>query len=265
MLGCLNAVCHHPDCQELNLQSPLHLCESCDSRRHDDSSDMHFDRHPRFDLHPQASILARNVSTRSCPSRTSPPSDLEEEDEAGERGLMRLALQADSTSCVCWLGHDHRSTFIFEVNDGEEIWGMKLAKKKTRRRHTDDPSKECFSLKFDLNVDISTEIVPAMKKKTLREVLAPVFERNGIELSRVDLFLDQSNTPLLLNFEAYRFGGHYLKVKARPGDELKVEQGVKDMRSLSLPNMKPSGAQSPYILTPGQRERNTAHWGGERA
>ncbi|XP_072304936.1 pleckstrin homology domain-containing family G member 5 isoform X2 [Eucyclogobius newberryi] len=213
-------VCHHPDCQELNQQSPLHLCESCDSRRHDDSSDMHFDRHPRFDLHPQASILARNVSTRSCPSRTSPPSDLEEEDEVGERGERKSG-------------------------------GMKLAKKKQRRRHTDDPSKECFSLKFDLSVDIATEIVPAMKKKTLREVLGPVFERNGIELSRVDLFLDQSNTPLSLNFEAYRFGGHYLKVKARPGDELKVEQGVKDLRSLSLPNMKPSGAQSPYILTPG--------------
>lgn len=46
-----------------------------------------------------------------------------------------------------------------------------------------------------------------------REVLGPVFERKGIELSRVDLFLDQSNTPLSLNFEAYRFGGHYLKVK----------------------------------------------------
>lgn len=38
---------------------------------------------------------------------------------------------------------------------------------------------------------------------------------------------------------------------ARPGDELKVEQGVKDLRSLSLPNMKPSGGQSPYILSPG--------------
>lgn len=48
-----------------------------------------------------------------------------------------------------------------------------------------------------------------------REVLGPVFERKGIELSRVDLFLDQSNTPLSLNFEAYRFGGHYLKVKGK--------------------------------------------------
>uniref|UniRef100_A0A8C9YZC6 Pleckstrin homology and RhoGEF domain containing G5 n=1 Tax=Sander lucioperca TaxID=283035 RepID=A0A8C9YZC6_SANLU len=218
----LNPVCHHPDCQDLNNKSPLHLCESCDSRSHSENTDnMHFDRHPRFDLQPQASILARNVSTRSCPPRTSPPSDLEEEDEgSNDRGSHKTG-------------------------------GMKLVKKKPRRRHTDDPSKECFSLKFDLSVDINTEIVPAMKKKTLREVLAPVFERNGIELSRVDLFLDQSNTPLSLNFEAYRFGGHYLKVKARLGDELKVEQGVKDLRSLSLPNMKPSGGQSPYILTPG--------------
>uniref|UniRef100_A0A8D3BBC3 Pleckstrin homology and RhoGEF domain containing G5 n=1 Tax=Scophthalmus maximus TaxID=52904 RepID=A0A8D3BBC3_SCOMX len=217
-----SAVCHHPDCQDLNSKSPLHLCESCDSRYHSENTDnMHFDRHPRFDLQPQASILARNVSTRSCPPRTSPPFDLEEEDEgSNDRGERKTG-------------------------------GLKLVKKKPRRRHTDDPSKECFSLKFDLNVDINTEIVPAMKKKTLREVLGPVFERNGIELSRVDLFLDQSNTPLSLNFEAYRFGGHYLKVKARPGDELKVEQGVKDMKSLSLPNMKPSGGQSPYILTPG--------------
>uniref|UniRef100_A0A3P9LY38 Pleckstrin homology domain containing, family G (with RhoGef domain) member 5b n=1 Tax=Oryzias latipes TaxID=8090 RepID=A0A3P9LY38_ORYLA len=166
------------------------------------------------------SILARNVSTRSCPPRTSPPSDLEEEDEGSN-------------------DHGERKSV-----------GMKLGKKKQRRRHTDDPSKECFSLKFDLSVDISTEIVPAVKKKTLREVLGPVFERNGIELSRVDLFLDQSNTPLSLNFEAYHFGGHYLKVKAKPGDELKVEQGVKDMKSLSLPIMKPSGSPSPYILTP---------------
>lgn len=86
--------------------------------------------------------------------------------------------------------------------------GLKLSKKKARRRHTDDPSKECFTLKFDLNVDIETEIVPAMKKKSLGEVLLPIFERKGIALGKVDIYLDQSNTPLSLTFEAYRFGGH---------------------------------------------------------
>ncbi|XP_036415065.1 pleckstrin homology domain-containing family G member 5 isoform X2 [Colossoma macropomum] len=171
---------------------------------------MHFDRHPRFDLQPQGSILARNVSTRSCPPRTGPPSDLEEAEEGG-----------------CDLG-DRKSGPI------------KLVKKKARRRYTDDPSKECFTLKFDLNMDTGMEIVPAVKKKTLREVLGTVFERKGIELSRVNLFLDQSNTPLSLGFEAYRFGGHYLRVRARPGEELRVERGVKDPRSLSLPILRPS-------------------------
>ncbi|XP_073417850.1 pleckstrin homology domain-containing family G member 5 isoform X1 [Dendrobates tinctorius] len=215
-------VCHHADCQQMNQKNPLNLCESCDVKFH---STMHFDRHIRFDLPPQGSILARNVSTRSCPPRTSPASDVEEDEE--------------------------------ELMDGKgekKAAGLKITKKKTRRRHTDDPSKECFTLKFDLNVDIETEIVPAMKKKSLGEVLIPAFERKGIELSKVDIFLDQSNTPLSLNFEAYRFGGHYLKVKAKPGDELKVEQAVKDFRSLSLPIMRNTGATSTYIFTsPNER------------
>ncbi|XP_072521763.1 pleckstrin homology domain-containing family G member 5 isoform X2 [Salminus brasiliensis] len=208
-------VCHHPLCQQLRDGSPLHLCESCDSRHHPVADgNMHFDRHPRFDLQPQGSILARNVSTRSCPPRTGPPSDLEEGEEGG-----------------------------FDLGD-RRSGPIKLVKKKTRRRYTEDPSKECFTLKFDLNVDTGMEVVPAVKKKTLREVLGTVFERKGIELSRVDLFLDQSNTPLSLGFEAYRFGGHYLRVRARPGEELRVERGVKDPRSLSLPIMRPSSSRS---------------------
>uniref|UniRef100_A0A672QKS0 Pleckstrin homology and RhoGEF domain containing G5 n=1 Tax=Sinocyclocheilus grahami TaxID=75366 RepID=A0A672QKS0_SINGR len=211
----LQMVCHHPSCQDLRDGSPLHLCELCDSNCHPVARDgMLFDRHPRFDLQPQGSILARNVSTRSCPPRTGLPSDMED----GEDGYSDLG--------------DRRSG------------GMKLVKKKTRRRHTDDPSKECFTLKFDLNIEVSMEIVPAVKKKTLREVLGAVFERKGIELSRVNLFLDQSNTPLSLGFEAYRFGGHYLRVRARPGEELRVERCVKDPRSLSLPTMRSSSTRS---------------------
>ncbi|XP_042333842.1 pleckstrin homology domain-containing family G member 5 isoform X4 [Sceloporus undulatus] len=183
---------------------------------------MHFDRHIRFDLPPQGSILARNVSTRSCPPRTSPASDMDEEEE----GLI------DGKG-------DRKSS------------ALKLPKKKARRRHTDDPSKECFTLKFDFNMDVETEIVPAMKKKSLGEVLLPVFERKGIDLAKVDIYLDQSNTPLSLNFEAYRFGGHYLRVKAKPGDELKVEQAMKDFRSLSLPILRPPGIGPPsFPCTP---------------
>ncbi|KAM6219438.1 pleckstrin homology domain-containing family G member 5 isoform 2-T2 [Rhynchocyon petersi] len=209
---------------------------------------MHYDGHVRFDLPPQGSVLARNVSTRSCPPRTSPVVDLEEEEEGSMDGKG-----------------DRKNT------------GLRLSKKKARRRHTDDPSKECFTLKFDLNVDIETEIVPAMKKKSLGEVLLPVFERKGIALGKVDIYLDQSNTPLSLTFEAYRFGGHYLRVKAKPGDEGKVEQGVKDSKSLSLPILRPAGAGAPTperadpqsrresldILAPGRRRKNMLEFLGE--
>ncbi|XP_046518807.1 pleckstrin homology domain-containing family G member 5 isoform X1 [Equus quagga] len=238
-------VCHHADCQQLHRRGPLNLCEACDSKFH---SAMHYDGHVRFDLPPQGSVLARNVSTRSCPPRTSPAVDLEEEEESSLDGKG-----------------DRKST------------GLKLSKKKARRRHTDDPSKECFTLKFDLNVDIETEIVPAMKKKSLGEVLLPVFERKGIALGKVDIYLDQSNTPLSLTFEAYRFGGHYLRVKAKPGDEGKVEQGVKDSKSLSLPILRPAGAGAPAlervdpqsrresldILAPGRRRKNMSEFLGE--
>ncbi|XP_050178502.1 pleckstrin homology domain-containing family G member 5 [Myiozetetes cayanensis] len=200
--------CHDVECRQLSRSSPLSLCEVCDGRLH---GAMHFDGHIRFDLPPQGSILARNMSTRSCPPRTSPASDVEEEEEGPteSRGERRSSA-------------------------------LKLPKKKAWRRHTDDPSKECFTLKFDLSVDIEAEIVPAVKKKSLGEVLLPVFERKAIELGKVDIYLDQSHTPLSLQFEAFRFGGHYLRVKAKPGDELKVEQAVRDARSTSLPILHPA-------------------------
>ncbi|NXA84294.1 PKHG5 protein, partial [Thryothorus ludovicianus] len=214
--------CHHTECQQLSRGGPLSLRELCDSRLH---GAMHFDGHIRFDLSPQGSILARNMSTRSCPPRTSPASDVEEEEEgpSESRGERRSSA-------------------------------LKLPKKKAWRRHTDDPSKECFTLKFDLSIDVEAEIVPAVKKKSLGEVLLPVFERKAIELDKVDIYLDQSHTPLSLQFEAYRFGGHYLRVKAKPGDELKVEQAVRDARSASLPILHPASSAAFLEPLPGRRE-----------
>ncbi|XP_060139746.1 pleckstrin homology domain-containing family G member 5 isoform X6 [Globicephala melas] len=212
-------ICHHADCQQLHRRGPLSLCEACDSKFH---GAMHYDGHVRFDLPPQGSVLARNVSTRSCPPRTSPAVDIEEEEESSVDGKG-----------------DRKST------------GLKLSKKKAWRRHTDDPSKECFTLKFDLNVDIETEIVPAMKKKSLGEVLLPVFERKGIALGKVDIYLDQSNTPLSLTFEAYRFGGHYLRVKAGAGPPTQERVDPQSRR------------ESLDILAPGRRRKNMSEFLGE--
>ncbi|NXF84583.1 PKHG5 protein, partial [Eubucco bourcierii] len=238
-------VCHHAECRQLSRSGPLSLCELCDGSLH---GAMHFDGHIRFNLPPQGSILARNMSTRSCPPRTSPASDLEEEEEEGP---------ADSKG-------EQRSS------------ALKLPKKKARRRHTDDPSTECFTLKFDLNVNIEAEIVPALKKKSLGEVLLPVFERKAIELGKVDIFLDQSHTPLSLQFEAYRFGGHYLRVKAKPRHELKLEQATWNARSVSLPIPRPASTalllgpeavpglqEGANGLAPGRRRKNMTEFLGD--
>ncbi|NXV73950.1 PKHG5 protein, partial [Atlantisia rogersi] len=238
--------CHHEECQQLSCSSPLSPCELCDGHLH---GAMHFDGHLRLELPPQGNVLARNMSTRSCPPRTSPASDVEEEEEGpvDSRGERRSSA-------------------------------LKLPKKKAWRRHTDDPSKECFTLKFDLSVDIEAEVVPATKKKSLGEVLLPVFERKAIELGKVDIYLDQSHTPLSLQFEAYRFGGHYLRVKAKPGDELKVEQAARDARSASLPILHAAGtttllrpAPEPVpgrregvdSLAPGRRRKNMTEFLGD--
>uniref|UniRef100_A0A8C8BDE1 Pleckstrin homology and RhoGEF domain containing G5 n=1 Tax=Otus sunia TaxID=257818 RepID=A0A8C8BDE1_9STRI len=240
-------ICHPAECPQPNRSGPLGLPELCDGRLH---GAMRFDGHIHLDLPPQGSILARNMSTRSCPPRTSPASDVEEEEEeapADSRGEQRSSA-------------------------------LKLPKKKARRRHTDDPSQECFTLKFDLSVDIEAEIVPAAKKKSLGEVLLPVFERKAIELGKVDVYLDQSHTPLSLQFEAYRFGGHYLRVKAKPGDELKVEQAARDARSVSLPILHPASAaallgpapepvpgrrEGTDSLVPGRRRKNMTEFLGD--
>ncbi|KAL2296517.1 hypothetical protein Nmel_015836, partial [Mimus melanotis] len=254
--------CHHAECRQLSRSGPLSLCELCDGRLH---GAMHFDGHIRFDLPPQGSILARNMSTRSCPPRTSPASDVEEEEEecpAESRGECRSsALKLPKKKA--WRRHTDVRHRLFSVGhsagqqdgpggrEGGTPW-------QAAATCPQDPSKECFTLKFDLSIDIEAEIVPAVKKKSLGEVLLPVFERKAIELGKVDIYLDQSHTPLSLQFEAYRFGGHYLRVKAKPGDEMKVEQAVRDARSASLPILHPAGSAaflgSVLEPLPGRRE-----------
>ncbi|XP_061422122.1 pleckstrin homology domain-containing family G member 5-like isoform X1 [Lethenteron reissneri] len=107
-------------------------------------------------------------------------------------------------------------TWAQEWESEERYLGVKVRKKKGGRRHyTDDPGREWFTLKFDLPKDQGTEVVPAVKEKSLRETLSPIFLRRGLSLGRVDVFLDHSSTPLCLDFETFPFGGRHLAVKAK--------------------------------------------------
>lgn len=118
---------------------------------------------------PLASILARNVSTRSCPPRTSPPSDLEEEDEgSNDRGSVTIRYVTLVFMSVELCFHNGGNHYSHEMSVSWSHWtwslwyvglfwgiikglivcvwlfcrerktgGMKLVKKKPRRRHTD--------------------------------------------------------------------------------------------------------------------------------
>ncbi|XP_035698185.1 pleckstrin homology domain-containing family G member 5-like [Branchiostoma floridae] len=178
-------VCHHAECKEKNNKHPLNLCDQCDNGLH---SGQHFDGHLRFDLPPQGTGLARNVSTRSCPpGGVGSDQEEEEQDNETERTTSSYGPQKD----------------------------FKLSKKKTaRRHHTDDPSREFFTVKFDI-ADYETEIVPAVKGKTLRDALAGMMDRRGLTIDHVNIYLDQSSTPLPLHFETYPLGGHSLHVKGK--------------------------------------------------
>ncbi|XP_062449718.1 pleckstrin homology domain-containing family G member 5 [Rhea pennata] len=164
---------------------------------------MRFDGLVRSEL-PPGPALARNTSTRSCPPRTGPGED---EDEAA----------------------------LADGMGAERSLAPRLPKKKARRRHTDDPGQECFTVTFELGTRAETEVVPAARRKTLGEVLQPVLERRGLRPGRLDVFLEHSGTPLSLRFEAYRFGGRRLRVAAQPAAEPHVDPPATECRSASLP------------------------------
>ncbi|XP_070561765.1 pleckstrin homology domain-containing family G member 5-like isoform X2 [Ptychodera flava] len=190
-------MCHHPECRVQNNQNPLILCDACDMELH---SSQHFNGHLRLDVRPHGTSLGRSISTRSCPP-TGPLTDPDNTEKAKD-GNVEDADEVDGMK-----------------SDSKEKSSKKISKlqrkKAYRRHHTDDQSREWFSLKFDIMGKDDIEIVAAIKGRTLREALEGIFTVRKIDLDSVNIFLDQSNTPLPLQFETYPLGGHSLIVKAK--------------------------------------------------
>ncbi|XP_012252088.2 pleckstrin homology domain-containing family G member 5 isoform X1 [Athalia rosae] len=81
-------------------------------------------------------------------------------------------------------------------------------------------SSEYFSVCFEVGDDVATldreEFLPATKGTTLAEALSGACDRRGIDLGRIDVFLDAFSTPLpVLTTEASCMGGKHLRVTAR--------------------------------------------------
>uniref|UniRef100_A0A0P5ERJ1 Pleckstrin domain-containing family G member n=1 Tax=Daphnia magna TaxID=35525 RepID=A0A0P5ERJ1_9CRUS len=89
-------------------------------------------------------------------------------------------------------------------------------------------SSEYFSVSFDcLEEPGQEEFVAASKGTSLREALAAVCMRRGVDLSNVNVYLDSSKTPLsLITTETFWLGGKHLRIKAKDGVKSPVRNVV---------------------------------------
>lgn len=189
-------VCHHEDCQETNYGNPLLLCLRCDEVHHLSAGF----NHARFDVpeRPSTNII-RTLSSHSAGSDSGNEEDVESEQKVEKKNR----------------GYSSGKR-MFKINVA--------AKKKPRRHNTEDPGREFFSIKFFDNKsgELHVEVVPALKGKSLRDSIEPLFEAQEFLFSTHSVFLDSSNTPLPLAFDTFPLGGNTLHVRANEdfeGDE----------------------------------------------
>ncbi|KAK3748323.1 hypothetical protein QZH41_018307, partial [Actinostola sp. cb2023] len=195
-------VCHHEVCQEINNGLPLALCLKCDEVQHLGTNS----KHARFEINKPRMKLTRANSTHSNPS---------DHDSGAEEDITDGPIKVEKKTRGYSTG---KRKFKLTAN----------SKRKPRRHNTDDPGREFFTVKFHGDDgDVGMEIVPALKGKTLKESLEPLFSERDMSFLSHSVFLDASNTPLPLAFDTFPMGGNILHVRAN--GVVKVDQRVIDM------------------------------------
>ncbi|XP_014218570.1 pleckstrin homology domain-containing family G member 5 isoform X2 [Copidosoma floridanum] len=106
-------------------------------------------------------------------------------------------------------------------------------------------SSEYFSVDFDVGDETSVidreEFLPATKGTYLVEILGPVCERRGIDLSRVDVLSDSFNGPLsITTTETSSLGGKNLRITAK--DEKSSWRSASQKGSQNVTLHKTSGS-----------------------
>ncbi|KAK3104455.1 hypothetical protein FSP39_002420 [Pinctada imbricata] len=87
------------------------------------------------------------------------------------------------------------------------------------RRHSKSViSDECFTIRFPEIGDNDMEIVAAIRGVSLRAALVPLIERRGLDISRINVFVEASNTPLPLECESFLLGGNTLHIKEKDSE-----------------------------------------------
>nr|XP_022337376.1 pleckstrin homology domain-containing family G member 5-like isoform X6 [Crassostrea virginica] len=238
-------VCHHPDCAESNGGQPLLMCKPCDKRihgNHQNSNHLVLDA-PKKKL--GLAQLGRGASSPNLGTREESHSELHRRNTAPEDGDVVDGIYIKKTEVQ-----------EFRPPPTPSAAELKLKRKKAlklKRRHTDDShhssselysdeeesdlefrrmsedlsggirkqlksaiSDECFTLRF-VDVD-EVEVVAAVRGISLRASIQPILERRGMDINRVNVFVEASNTPLPLDCECFLLGGNTLNIKEKDFD-----------------------------------------------
>ncbi|KAK2551185.1 Pleckstrin homology domain-containing family G member 5 [Acropora cervicornis] len=93
----------------------------------------------------------------------------------------------------------------------------------------EDASRDFISIKFfDRKLgEFRIDMIPALKGKSLKESMEPLFEGQDFSFTTHSVFLDSSNTPLPLAFDTFPLGGNVLHVRAN--EDFKVDQRIIDI------------------------------------
>lgn len=266
-------VCHHPDCAEGNGGHPLLMCKPCDKRIHgsnENSNHLVLDA-PKKKL--GLAQLGRGSSSPNLGTRSESHSEL---------NRRHTAPEDEDDDAVDGIYIKKKEVQEFRPPPTPSAAELKLKRKKAlklKRRHTDSAiSDECFTLRF-VDVD-EVEVVAAVRGISLRASIQPILERRGMDIHRVNVFVEASNTPLPLDCECFLLGGNTLNIKekdfeggsgkSRPSSgtkNSKKNSGVGSLRSrrginLSIDDMTPipqtlSSSVSPQgTITEGRRNKD---------
>ncbi|XP_065061451.1 uncharacterized protein LOC135688509 isoform X2 [Rhopilema esculentum] len=192
-------ICHHTDCQEGNNMNPLLLCDDCDQSIHVGQAVCHL----RFQL---PKNFKRTASIRSTNS------DSGNEEETEQRPHFDKKNK----------GYASARRF-FNINSS----GGAAKKKVSKSKASEDPGRELLRVRFyepGCEQPHDSEVINAVRGKSLKESLWPLFEKRGLSFETHSACLDASNTPLPLAFDIYPLGGNILHVRAI--EDLKVDKRI---------------------------------------
>ncbi|XP_069690836.1 pleckstrin homology domain-containing family G member 5-like isoform X2 [Periplaneta americana] len=136
---------------------------------------------------------------------------------------------------------DTADRLIVPCTEPPRVRRQKLARSQVSSSEYFSVSFECgtFATGGDDHSLPSEEFVPATKGTSLSDALKTVCARRGVDLSSVDVFLENSKTPLPVMTETSWLGGKQLRLRAR------------DDRSPARGLVKPANSQVPLRKTSG--------------